>query len=41
MDQGLKQRLAALPYVVDELEEAQIERQLLLRDTAMGSEPGA
>src|SRR3954454_24518893 len=36
-----KQGFAATACVVHELEEAEIERQLLLRDTAVRTEPGA
>src|SRR5262245_17399808 len=38
-DQRPEQRLAPLPDVMHELEEAQIERQLLLRDPTMGTQP--
>jgi hypothetical protein len=40
-DEGAEQRLSAAPGIVDGLKEAEIGRQLLLRDAAMGSEPGA
>ena len=40
-DKGAEQRLSAAPGVVDGLEEAEIGRQLLLRDAPMGPEPGA
>src|SRR5215207_1230947 len=44
-DQGCneraKQGFAATACVVHELEEAEIERQLLLRETAVRTEPGA
>src|SRR4051794_36514317 len=40
-DEGSEQSLAPAAGVVDELEEAEIERQLLLRDTPVRSEPGA
>ena len=35
-DEGAEQRLPAAPRVVNELEEAEIERQLLLRDAPVG-----
>ena len=38
-DQRAEQRLAPLPDVVHELEEAQVQRQLLLRDPSMGTQP--
>src|SRR3954471_24908323 len=41
LDQGLEKRLAPLPHVVHELEEAQVQRQLLLRDPPMRTKPGA
>jgi len=40
-DEGAKQGFAAATGVVHELEEAEIERQLLLRDAPMRAEPGA
>src|SRR3954462_7380859 len=40
-DKGAKEGFAAAPSVVHELEEAEIERQLLLRDTPVRSQPGA
>src|SRR3954462_1792552 len=39
-DQGSQQRLTTLPNVMNELEETQVERQLLLRDPPMGAQPG-
>ena len=36
-----QQRLSALSRVVDELEEAEIDRELLLRNSAMGPQPRA
>src|SRR5215213_5975174 len=39
--EGAKQGSAAAAGVVDELEEAEIQRQLLLRDTPVRAEPGA
>src|ERR687890_1715870 len=40
-NEGAEEGLAAAPGVVHELEEAEIERQLLLRDAPMRAEPGA
>src|SRR5829696_464865 len=40
-DEGTKQGFAAAPGVVHELEEAEVERQLLLRNAAVRAEPGA
>src|SRR3954449_122434 len=40
-DEGAKQGFAAAPDVVHEREEAEIQRQLLLRDAAVRAEPGA
>jgi hypothetical protein len=40
-EKGTKQGFAAAPSVVHELEEAEVERQLLLRDAPMRAEPGA
>src|SRR3712207_9482402 len=40
-DQGTEQGLASAPGVVHELEEAEIQRQLLLRDASVRAEPGA
>src|SRR4051794_25791718 len=40
-DEGAEERLPAAPGVVDELEEAEIGGQLLLRDAPVGPEPGA
>ena len=40
-DKGAAEGFAAVPGVVHELEEADIERQFLLRDTPMRAEPGA
>jgi len=39
-DEGAEQGLAASACVVHELEEAEIERQLVLRDAAMRTQPG-
>src|SRR4051812_10063476 len=39
-DQGSQHRLTTLPNVMNELEETQVERQLLLRDPPMGAKPG-
>src|SRR3954449_1296696 len=39
-DEGAEERLAAATSVVDELEEAEIGRQLLLRDATVRPEPG-
>jgi hypothetical protein len=36
----MQQGLAALASIVDELKEAEIQRQLFLRDAAMGPQPG-
>jgi len=36
LDEGWQQRFAAFSRVVDELEKGEIERQFLLRNTAMG-----
>src|SRR4051794_821781 len=38
-DQGTQQPLATGPDVVDELEESQVQRQALLRDSSVGTEP--
>ncbi len=40
-DEGAEQGFAASACVVHELEEAEIKRQLVLRDAAVRSEPGA
>ena len=40
-DEGAQEGFAAAPGVVHELEEAEIERQLLLRDAPVRAEPGA
>src|SRR3954454_13341152 len=40
-DEGAEQSLAPAASVVDELEEAEIERQLLLRDAPVRAQPGA
>ena len=40
-DEGAEQGFAASARVVHELEEAEIKRQLVLRDTAVRSQPGA
>src|SRR4051812_40286230 len=40
-DEGAEEGFAAAPGVVHELEEAEIERQLLLRDAPVRTEPGA
>ena len=40
-DEGAEERLAAATGVVDELEEAEIGRQLLLRDATVRPQPGA
>src|SRR3954466_3506047 len=40
-DEGAKQSFAAAPGVVHELEEAEIERQLVLRDAPVRPQPGA
>ena len=40
-DKGAEQGFAPAPSVVHELEEAEIQRQFLLRDTPVWSEPGA
>src|SRR3954453_4832640 len=40
-DEGAEERLPAAPGIVDELEEAEIGGQLLLRDAPVGPEPGA
>src|SRR3954470_6835397 len=40
-DEGAKEGFAAAPGVVHELEKAEIQRQLLLRDAPMWAEPGA
>src|SRR4051812_7126142 len=40
-DEGAKEGFAAAPGVVHELEEAEVERQLLLRDAPVRTEPGA
>src|SRR3954467_14935004 len=40
-DEGAEEGFAAAPGVVHELEEAEIERQLLLRDTPVRAEPRA
>src|SRR3712207_5011005 len=40
-DQGTEQGSASAPGVVHELEEAEVQRQLLLRDAPVRAEPGA
>ena len=40
-DEGAKESFAPAPSVVHELEEAEIQRQLFLRDSPMRAEPGA
>src|SRR3982751_1296529 len=40
-DEGAEEGFAAAPGVVHELEEAEIERQLVLRDAPVRAEPGA
>ncbi len=40
-DEGAEQGLATSACVVDELEEAEVERQLFLRDAPMRAQPGA
>jgi len=40
-DQGTEQGFAAPASVVHELEEAEVERQLVLRDAAVRAQPGA
>ena len=40
-DEGAEQGLATTARVVDELEEAEIERQLVLGDAAVRAQPGA
>src|SRR3954451_7362879 len=40
-DEGAEQSLAPAASVVDELEEAEVERQLLLRDAPVRAQPGA
>ena len=40
-DEGSEQGFAASARIVHELEEAEIERQLVLRDTAVRAQPGA
>jgi len=40
-DEGAKQGFAASPSIVHELEEAEIKRQLVLRDAPVRSQPGA
>jgi hypothetical protein len=40
-DESVEQSLSASPSVVDELEESEIDGQLVLRDTAVRTEPGA
>jgi len=40
-DEGAEQGFAASARVVHELEEAKIERQLVLRDAAVRAQPGA
>ena len=40
-DEGAKESFAPAPGVVHELEEAEIQRQLLLRDTPVWPQPGA
>jgi len=39
-DEGTEQGFAAAMDVVHELEEAEIKRQLILRDAAMRAQPG-
>lgn len=41
IEDGFQQTFATDPDVVYELEEAQVERELLLRDTSVGTQPGA
>ena len=40
-DEGAEESFAPAPGVVHELEEAEIQRQLLLRDTSVWPQPGA
>src|SRR4051812_47638702 len=40
-DEGAKQSFASAPGVMHELEEAEIQRQLLLRDAPVWPQPGA
>ena len=40
-DEGSKQGFAPAPDVVHKLEEAEVERQLVLRDAAVRAQPGA
>ena len=40
-DEGSEEGFSASAGVVDELEEAEIDRQLLLRDAAVRAQPGA
>ena len=40
-DEGAEQGFAASACVVDELEEAEVERQLVLRDAPVRAQPGA
>src|SRR3712207_8373698 len=40
-DEGAEEGFASAPGVVHELEEAEIQRQLLLRDAPVRAEPGA
>ena len=40
-NEGTEERLAPPAGVMDELEEAEIGGELLLRDAAMGTQPGA
>src|SRR4051794_11452716 len=40
-DEGAEEGFAAAPGVVHELEEAEIERQLVLRDAPVRAQPGA
>jgi len=40
-DQGTEQGFAAPASVVHELEEAEVERQLVLREAAVRAQPGA
>jgi len=40
-DEGAKQGFATSPSIVHELEEAEVERQLVLRDAPMRAQPGA
>jgi len=40
-DEGAEQGFAASTRVVHELKEAEIKRQLVLRDAAMRAQPGA